>query len=129
MKALFDSISWTNLALLIVAAYIMVTLWQWNHDKRNVYDVRDLLLDHATNRASVDKHIVAGFAVLSGWVVVTWTLEGKNVETLLLGVLGIFIVQRAASKVTDAFIAKRDDPVRPTVEVDGEAQVRKLDRG
>ena len=127
MIALFNSISWTNLALVVVAAFILLTLWRWQSDSKNFYDVRDLLVDHKTNRASVDKHIVAGFAVLSGWVVVTWTLEGKNVETLLLGVLGIFIIQRAASKATDAFV-NRKDVVQPPTEGDDASSLRKLER-
>ena len=72
--------------------------------------MRDLLIDHKTNRASIDKHVVAGFSILSGWVVVTWTLEGKNVETMLLGVLAVFIVQRTANKVTDIMAARNVTP-------------------
>ena len=109
MKDWWSLVSWTNLILLVVAVYFIFSLWRWTQDKRNVYDVRDLLIDHNTNRASIDKHVVAGFSILSGWVVVTWTLEGKNVETMLLGVLGIFIIHRATNKVTDAMTTRREN--------------------
>jgi hypothetical protein len=116
MSALFASISWTNLALVVWSAIVLMTLWRWQRDKANAYDLRDLLLDHATNRASVDKHVVLGFAALSGWVVVSRQLAGKEVETLLLGILGIFILQRAASKAIDSFSPKSgpvDSPDAP----------------
>jgi hypothetical protein len=103
-------IGWTNLILVVAAGFALLTLWRWTSDKRNVYDVRDLLLDHKTNRASLDKHVVAWFSGLSGWVIVTWTLEGKNVETMLLGILAIFIVQRTANKVTDVMAARNITP-------------------
>lgn len=104
------NITLTNAVLIISALLMLLLLARWHADKKNPYDVRDLLLDHTTRKAGLDKHILLWFAGLSGWVVVTWTLEGKNVETLLLGVLGVFIVQRAASKAIDSFSSKADPP-------------------
>jgi hypothetical protein len=104
------SVSWTNAALVVAAMVVIVILGRWHADKKNPYDVRDLLMDHTTGKAGLDKHILLWFAGLSGWVVVTWTLHDKNVETLLLGVLGIFIVQRTASKAIDSFAPKADPP-------------------
>jgi len=106
-------ISYTNAALVVGFAVLLFVLWRWNHDTRNPYSVRDLLIDPGTGKASLDKHIVLGFAMLSGWVVVSRQLAGKEVETLLLGVLGIFILQRAASKAMDTFAPRdisRDEP-------------------
>lgn len=104
------SLNWTDAVLVMAGMLFLLMLARWHADKKNPYDVRDLLLDHTTGKAGLDKHILLWFAGLSGWVVVTWTLDGKNVETLLLGVLGIFIVQRTASKAIDSFSSKADPP-------------------
>jgi hypothetical protein len=102
-------ISWTNAVLVISGLLVLFLLGRWHADKKNPYDVRDLLMDQTTRKAALDKHILLWFAGLSGWVVVTWTLDGKNVETLLLGVLAVFIVNRAATKAVDAYVATRPE--------------------
>ena len=114
MSALFASISWTNLALVVWSAIVLMTLWRWQRDKANAYDLRDLLLDHATNRASVDKHVVLGFAALSGWVVVSRQLDGKEVETLLLGISGIFICNARHPRRSTACSPKSGPVDHPT---------------
>lgn len=104
------TLSWTNAVLTIAGLVMVLIILRWHADKKNPYDFRDLLMDHTTRKAALDKHILLWFAGLSGWVVVTWTLDDKNVETLLLGVLGIFIVQRAASKAIDSFSQRPTPP-------------------
>lgn len=103
------SLSWTDGVLLIAGLLFVLVLARWHADKHNPYDVRDLLMDQKTRKAALDKHILIWFAGLSGWVVVTWTLEGKNVETLLLGVLAVFIVNRAANKALDTYASTRPE--------------------
>lgn len=103
------TITWTNGILLIAALLFIWLLARWHADKRNPYDLRDMLMDQTTRKAALDKHILLWFAGLSGWVVVTWTLEGKNVETLLLGVLAVFIVNRAANKALDTYTSTRPE--------------------
>ncbi len=98
---------WANAALVVGGALLLLMLLRWHLDSRNRYDVRDLLLDHGSGRASIDKHILLAMAVLSIWVVVVRTLAGKDVETLLLGVMGILIVQRSATAAIDKFGGKR----------------------
>jgi uncharacterized membrane protein len=105
--------TWTNIALLIGAAVAVAVLFRWHLDRDNRYDLRDLLLDTVTNRASLDKHILVGFAALSGWVVVVRQLAGKEVETLLLGVLGVFVVQRAAGAAINAYSTRDESRARP----------------
>jgi hypothetical protein len=105
--------TWTNIVLVISALLVILLLARWHADKRNPYDVRDLLMDHTTGKAGIDKHILLWFAGLSGWVVVSRQLAGKDVETLLLGVLGIFILQRAASKAMDTFGPRPDGGGEP----------------
>jgi hypothetical protein len=54
-------------------------------------------------RASVNNHILIGFALLSVWLVIMRSFDAANtipesVDTLLLGVLGIFVVGRVAGQ-------------------------------
>ena len=125
MKDWWALISWTNLGLVASVVVTLIILWRWQTDARNTYNLRDLLVDHTTGKASVDKHIVLGFAVLSSWVVVSRQLAGKEVETLLLGVLGIFILQRAASKALDTFAPPKTDGARPE---GGDSAPRRMER-
>ena len=97
--------TWTNIALVLCGAWALVVLTRWHLDTKNQFDLRDLLADHNSNRASLDKLILAAFAALSIWVVVSWTIDGKNVETLLLGTLGIFVAKRAVDNFN-----QRDKP-------------------
>lgn len=112
------SLSWTNGILIIAGLLFVLLLARWHADKRNPYDLRDMLVDQTTRKAALDKHILLWFAGLSGWVVITWTLEGKNVETLLLGVLAVFIVNRAANKAVDAYVATRPEGGDPPREIE-----------
>lgn len=103
------TLTWTNAILLIAGLLFIMLLARWHADKRNPYDVRDLLMDQTTRKAALDKHIMLWFAALSGWVVVSRQLDGKEVETLLLGVLAVFIVNRAANKALDTYVATRPE--------------------
>jgi hypothetical protein len=46
-------------------------------------------------------------------VVVVRQLAGKEVETLLLGVLGVFVVQRAAGAAINAYSTRDESRARP----------------
>lgn len=105
--------TWTDIALVLGGAWAAVVLIRWHLDRSNRYDLRDLLLDTVTNKASLDKHIIVAFAALSGWVVVVRQLAGKEVETLLLGVLGVFVVQRAAGAAINAYSTRDEQRARP----------------
>ncbi len=104
--------TWTNVTLVICGALAAVVLFRWHLDRHNRYDLRDLLLDTVTHRASLDKHILIGFAALSGWVVVVRQLAGQEVETLLLGVLAVFVAQRAAGAAINAYSTRDEQRAR-----------------
>jgi len=50
-------------------------------------------------------------AGMSIWVIVDRSNDGKDVDTLLLGVLAIFVVGKTATTVTD--IINRPEPPEP----------------
>jgi hypothetical protein len=101
-------LNWAVITLTIGLVFCVLLLWALNRGD-SPYFFRDLLLDTATGRASLDKHILLFFAALSCWYVVTRTLNDNEVDTVLLGVLGIFVVQRGATQAINAF-KKPEDP-------------------
>ena len=94
---LIGSMTWTHALLIAFAGYAAFVLHAL-HRADNSFDLRDLLLDHRTGRASVDNFVLLLMAAMSAWVVVDRSNQGKDVETLLLGVLGIFVVAREAKR-------------------------------
>ena len=98
---LIGSLSWSQALLIGLAVYSAVLLVRL-HRADNSFDLRDLLLDHRTGRASVDNFVLLLMAAMSAWVVVDRSNQGKDVETLLLGVLGIFVVAREAKRAINS---------------------------
>lgn len=80
--------------LALILVFFGVLIWRVQKDPEQPYDIVDILLDPVTRKASLDKHVLLLMTMLSAWVVVVLTLKDKPVETLLLGVLGIFVLQR-----------------------------------
>ena len=107
MRAL-PELNWAAITLAVGLVLCLAVVWKLNRDDSNPYYVRDLLLDTVTNRASLDKHILLFFACLAAWYIMVRTLDGKEVEGALLGVLGIFVVQRGAGMAANAYIASKD---------------------
>lgn len=96
------NIPWATFWILLGLIVVLLGLWQLNR-RENDYHVLDLLMEGDPRRASVNNHILIGFALLSVWLVIMKTLDTANeipdsVGTLLLGVLGIFVVGRVAGQ-------------------------------
>lgn len=106
-------LNWAAVTMAIGLAVVLVCVWRLNRDEGSPYYIRDLLLDTVTNRASLDKHILLFFALLAAWYIIVRTLDGKEVEAALLGVLGIFVVQRGAGAAINAYSAKRQPEDKP----------------
>lgn len=109
----FPEFNWAALTLAIGLVFCLAVVWKLNRDQASPYYVRDLLLDTLTNRASLDKHILLFFACLAAWYIMVRTLDGKEVEGALLGVLGIFVVQRGTSAAINAYSNRNDSPEGP----------------
>lgn len=89
----------------------VVSVWLMNRKDGNGYNVIDMLLG-PDGKASLDKHILLGMALLAGWCVVKQAVAKQPVETLLLGVLTVFVVQRGVRDGIAAF-TKGDKDVDP----------------
>lgn len=104
----FQNLSWALITLVAGLLICLVAVWRLNADKASPYFFRDLLLDTVTNRASLDKHILVFFAALAAWYIMVRTLDGQEVEAALLGVLGIFVLQRGAGAAINAYSQRSD---------------------
>lgn len=96
-------INWKLVTLMAGLAYFLFVIIRWHLSKayRN-FSLIDAVVDHSTNKVSLDGLVVACFALVSIWVVVVYVLNEKEVSELLLGILGIFIAGNAAKKITEA---------------------------
>ncbi len=99
VMALMYGISWVNVALIIAFIVVIRIIWKLEKDPNNRFDVVDLFLDQRTNKASSSAIIVMVMAGMSVWAVVTLIQRDKPVETILLGVLGIFVAGKAVTSV------------------------------
>ena len=99
--------SLVNALLLIFGLLFAWGMYRFNRNQKNDYNIVDILMG-PNKRASLTNHILLAMALMSIWVVVDRSNDGKDVDTLLLGVLGIFVVGKTATAVTD--ILNRPDP-------------------
>jgi hypothetical protein len=93
-----EKVRWRLVGLMCGGFFVVWLMYEWNSGSSS-YDIKDLLM--SDGKASLEKHIIAGFALLSIWVVIQQALSNKSVETLLLGVLGIFVLKGAAENVSN----------------------------
>ena len=75
-------------------------MYKFNKTKGNNYNIVDILMG-PNNRASLTNHILLAMAGMSIWVIVDRSNDGKDVDTLLLGVLSIFVLGKTATAVTE----------------------------
>ena len=93
-----SAFSWSNIFLTVALIFAVYLLYRLNRTDAR-FDITDLFIDQTTGKASGSQLIVLSMAVLSGWVVVTLTSRDKPVETILLGVLGIFVAGKALTSI------------------------------
>lgn len=93
----------SNAILAAFFAMLVVLFIRWTRmpASKTSFDAADFFMEDG--KASGHKLVVFGMAVLAGWVVVKKTLAGADVETLLLGVLTIFVLRSMVGKVVDGF--------------------------
>jgi hypothetical protein len=84
---------------MLLACYGAFLLYRLHHNPDNNFDLGDVILNEQTRRADPSKITVLAFAVLSIWTVVTLVQRDKPVETLLLGVLGVFVGARVLNNI------------------------------
>ena len=104
------SLTYINALWLIGALCFAWMMYRFNRNQANLYNMVDILMG-PNNRASMTNHILLAMAAMSIWVVIDRSNDGKDVDTLLLGVLAIFVVGKTTTAVTD--IINRVPPAVP----------------
>lgn len=98
--ALAPDVLAVRLMLIVGALILLALLWWAQSAKDHPFDIRDVLMDQSTGKASLNALILLAMAALSSWVVVDRQNDGSDdVTTLLLGVLGIFVAGRVGAQV------------------------------
>jgi hypothetical protein len=117
------SLSFVNGLWLVGALCFAWMMYRFNRSQRNRYNVVDILMG-PNDRASLTNHILLAMAGMSIWVIVDRSNDGKDVDTLLLGVLGIFVIGTTAATVTDIINRappSEDPPVKTPPKPKGKA--------
>jgi len=119
------TIPWSTFFILIVLLLAMAALW-FLQLRQNDYDILDLFMEGEPRKASLNKHILIGSFLLAVWLVVMRSLDTfdtipANVDSLLLGVLGIFVVGRVGSHAVERFSRRPESS--PIVESAGDVNV------
>jgi hypothetical protein len=98
-----------NALLLIMGLLFVWMVYRFNKNSTNDYNIVDILIG-PSGRANLTSHILVVMCGMSVWVVVDRSNDGKDVDTLLLGVLSIFVLQKAAIAITDIINKPADKP-------------------
>lgn len=104
---------WQRLFVWITAAIgiVFFIVMMWRIDKgSSEFRLVDLVLEGDPPKASVNKLTLIVFGGLAVWVTVLAALENRidpNVVNLILGVLGIFVIGRAANQAVARFSERR----------------------
>jgi hypothetical protein len=106
IKAFYAAVPWTELALTVAGLWLVTQLYRMHMDKENRFVLGDMIVDKR-GRADLYKLILIVMAGLSIYTVLKLLEGDKPVETLLLGVLAIFVGGRSFN----AAFAKDDQSV------------------
>jgi hypothetical protein len=102
---------------IIVGIVYTIAAIYWLNKGENSFRLEDLFTEGTPPKASLNKLILLIFAALSVWITINAALDNRidpSVVNLLLGVLGIFVIGRAANQAVAQFSAR---PQRQTVEI------------
>jgi hypothetical protein len=85
-----------------VLLVVLITL-HLEGKKGNGYTFVDVLKNPVTGKADLNAHIVLWLALMCVWVIIDRSNDGKDVDTLVATVLGVFVLGRVAGKGIDAW--------------------------
>lgn len=107
---------WIGLGLAIVIVALIV----WRLSIRDgPFEFIDLFLDQQNNRASLAKVLIVWLLVLSSWVVivkVTGLYEAAGIESLLLGLVTVFVGQITVLAAIDRWKGAPPEAPKPPEE-------------
>jgi len=99
-------------ALWLVMALIFIWMLYRFQTKNKNFDVADMFMNHTFRppKADLTSVIIFMMALMGIWVCVDRSTANKDVDNLVLGVLGIFVLRQAFKIGADAYVAKPTAP-------------------
>lgn len=94
LKEVWDIVPWREILLALGAGWLIVGLYGMHRRKSNSFEIDDLFLDRR-GKADLYKVILVVMAGLSVYAIMRLLDADKPIETILLGVLAIFVSGRA----------------------------------
>ena len=88
---------------LIAVLLFVLLLTRFDRKRGNSYQFSDQLLDPVTGKASLTAHILWAMALMAIWVCIDRSIDGKDADTLVETVLGIFVLGRLGQRGIDAW--------------------------
>jgi hypothetical protein len=96
---------------------VAVLLLAWAAQKSDhAFDIRDTLMDPATGKASLYACTIWLTLLMSLWICIDRANDGKDVDNLVLGVLGIFVLGRLGYQGLEKFRPNNSLPLLGSVE-------------
>jgi hypothetical protein len=90
-----------TIILLFASILIGILLWIWHNDSTTRFDLTELITDSKTNRTSLMKLGQTLALLVSTWVLIYETREGRLTEWLFLSYMGIWSGANLARKWMD----------------------------
>lgn len=116
MTEFISLLPWIGLGLIV----ILIALLVWRLSIRDgPFEFIDLFLDQQNNRASLAKVLIVWLLALSSWVVivkVTGLYEAAGIESLLLGLVTVFVGQVTVLAAIDRWKGVVPEPPKPPEE-------------
>jgi len=103
MGWLIGQMSWVHALLFAMILYFVLALRHAHCADDNHFSLADALTDSRTGKASLDNIILLGMAIMAAWVVVDRSNSGREVESLLVLVLGVFVAGREVRRGINAW--------------------------
>jgi hypothetical protein len=103
-----EAINWRLVSFICIVAVSALGIYRWQIREDNDFDMLDVIA--TDKKLDNDKFYKAIFGGLAAWVIVQQALAGKDVSTLLLGVLGFYVAKAALDGFSGA-MGRRPPPV------------------
>lgn len=102
-------------ALWLVLALIFVWMLYRFQMKTKHYNLADIFMNHTTNppKADLTSHIIFILMLMFVWACVERVNRDKDVDNLILGGLGIFVLRQIAAVGANAYVQKPAPPADP----------------
>lgn len=111
-KEVWDLVPWREILLTLCAGWLVLGLYRMHLRDSNSFEIDDLFLDR-NGKADLYKVIIVVMAGLSVYAIMRLLDADKPIETVLLGVLAIFVSGRAFNAAFGKDpVAGHDEPIK-----------------